>query len=128
VVPSVDVPVWTWRAMAIWRPLRPYSRRALAASLALERRTLAAAPLVHVWTAWAEAGVHASAPGARTFRAHPGLDVSRYRPAERAARARPRVLFVGGRFEQKGGRDLVDALAPLLGTDVELDVVTPAPL
>ena len=128
VVPSVDVPMWTWRAMGIWRPVRPWTRRSLAASLALERATLSAAPLVHVWTAWAEADVHATAPGARTFRAHPGLDVTRYRPAERTHRPRPRVLFVGGRFEQKGGRDLVDALGPLLGTDVDLDVVTPAPL
>jgi glycosyltransferase involved in cell wall biosynthesis len=128
VVPSVDVPIWMWREMAIWRPVRSYSRRMLAASLALERRTLSVAPLVHVWTGWAEAGVLASAPGARTFRAHPGLDVTRYRPAERAARPRPRVLFVGGRFAQKGGEDLIEALGPQLATDVELDVVTPAPL
>src|SRR5439155_16963685 len=32
----------------------------------------------------------------------------------------------GGRFALKGGHDLIAALEPLLGTDVELDVVTPA--
>jgi glycosyltransferase involved in cell wall biosynthesis len=125
VVPSVDIPVWDWRAMGIWRPVRPHSRRLLAASLALERRTLARAPLVHAWSEWTERRIHTVAPGARTFALHPGLDLERYRPAERAPRARPRVLFVGGRFALKGGFDLIAALEPMLGTDVELDVVTP---
>jgi glycosyltransferase involved in cell wall biosynthesis len=126
VVPSVDVPIWDWRAMGIWRPVRAHSRRVLAASLALERRALTRAPLVHAWSEWTEERVRAAAPSARTFAIHPGLDLDRYRPAERTARDRPRVLFVGGRFALKGGFDLVAALDPLLGTDVELDVVTPA--
>jgi glycosyltransferase involved in cell wall biosynthesis len=126
IVPSVDVPVWDWRAMGIWRPVRAHTRRLLGASLAMERRTLSRAPLVHAWSRWSEERVLAAAPGARTFVAHPGVDVERYRPAERVPRPRPRVLFVGGRFEAKGGTDLIAALEPMLGTDVELDVVTPS--
>jgi glycosyltransferase involved in cell wall biosynthesis len=34
------------------------------------------------------------------------------------------VLFVGARFERKGGMDLVNVLEGRLGKDVELDVVT----
>ena len=125
VVPSVDIPIWDWRAMGIWRPVRVHSRRMLGASLALERRALSRAPLVHAWSEWTERRVLAAAPGARTFAVHPGVDLDRYRPAERMSRDRPRVLFVGGRFALKGGRDLIAALDPLLGADVELDVVTP---
>jgi glycosyltransferase involved in cell wall biosynthesis len=126
VVPSVDVPVWAWRAMGIWRAVRPYSRQVLAASLALERRALTRAPLVHAWSEWTQREIRAAAPGARTFACHPGIDLERLRPAPRDPRDRPRVLFVGGRFRAKGGFDLIEALTPLLGADAELDVVTPA--
>jgi glycosyltransferase involved in cell wall biosynthesis len=57
---------------------------------------------------------------------HPGIDLERYRPAERRPRSRPRVLFVGGRFREKGGEDLLAALGGQLGESVELDLVTPA--
>jgi glycosyltransferase involved in cell wall biosynthesis len=40
----------------------------------------------------------------------------------------PRVLFVGGRFQEKGGEDLLDALGSDLGRTVELDLVTPDPV
>ena len=36
------------------------------------------------------------------------------------------MLFVGGRWEQKGGPELLDALRPELGRTVDLDVVTSA--
>jgi glycosyltransferase involved in cell wall biosynthesis len=38
------------------------------------------------------------------------------------------VLFVGGRFQAKGGEDLLAALEGRIGSDVELDLVTPAPV
>jgi len=59
---------------------------------------------------------------------HPGIDLARYAPAPREPRERPRVLFLGGRFVEKGGPRLVEALAGDLGERVELDVVTPAEL
>ena len=36
------------------------------------------------------------------------------------------MLFVGGRFREKGGEDLLDALGEDLGRTAELDLVTPA--
>ena len=36
------------------------------------------------------------------------------------------MLFVGGRFAEKGGPELLDALGPLIGTRLDLDIVTPA--
>jgi glycosyltransferase involved in cell wall biosynthesis len=63
-------------------------------------------------------------PRANVIEHHPGIDLDRYRPADRAPRPRPRILFVGGRFKEKGGEDLLRALEGRLGTDVELDVVT----
>ena len=39
-----------------------------------------------------------------------------------------RVLFVASRFAAKGGHALIDTLAPRLGVDVTLDVVTPDPV
>jgi glycosyltransferase involved in cell wall biosynthesis len=58
-------------------------------------------------------------------RHHPGIDLARFTPATREPRDRLRVLFVGGRFEAKGGYDLLEALRPRLGKDVELDIVSP---
>ncbi len=57
---------------------------------------------------------------------HPGIDLERWYPAPREPRERPRVLFVGGRFAEKGGFDLLAALEGRIGTEVDLDVVTPA--
>jgi glycosyltransferase involved in cell wall biosynthesis len=66
------------------------------------------------------------APRARVVEHHPGIDLERYRPAPRSLRMRPRVLFVGGRFAEKGGEDLLEVLSGQLGETVDVDVVTPA--
>jgi len=121
---SVDVTVRDWSTMPAWR--EPHADAALAASCALERRTLERAGLTLAWTAWTKRAVERAAPGARVCEHHPGLDLERYRPAPRAPRERARVLFVGGRFSEKGGEDLLEALGETLGDTVELDVVTPA--
>jgi len=68
-------------------------------------------------------------PDARVVDHHPGIDTKRFLPSSRADRSVPRVLFVGGRFEQKGGADTVAALAPALDRgEVELDIVTMSPV
>lgn len=122
----VDVGVQAWNDMAIWRAKRRHSEWTLRPSLRAEASTLAAATHVLVWTQWAEAQVRSVAPSARTMVWHPGLDTSRYAPAERRLAARPSVLFIGGRFEQKGGNRLLAALGPSLGKEIDLHVVTPA--
>ncbi len=87
----------------------------------------AAAAVVLPWSPWAAAARAAGVPGRRTsIEHHPGVDIARFRPAERRARERPRVLFVGGRFAAKGGDVLLDALGPLAGRELDLDLVTQA--
>jgi alpha-maltose-1-phosphate synthase len=130
-VPAVlmaDASVWAWRAMGIWTPVRRHSRAALAPSLRRERSLLASARRIVALTPWSAETLTAAEPSASVVVHHPGLDIGRFRPAEREPRDRLRVLFVGGRFVQKGGPELLAALAPRLGRDVELDVVTPAPV
>ncbi|HYM55111.1 MAG TPA: glycosyltransferase family 4 protein [Solirubrobacteraceae bacterium] len=126
VVLSLDTTVHDWWAMPAWAARQRYAPVTIAPSRALERRALRGAALVLAWTGWARRAVEREAPGARVIEHHPGIDLLRYRPAARRERERPRVLFVGGRFAQKGGGDLIEALGEGLGREVELDVVTPA--
>jgi starch synthase len=123
---SVDSTVRDWWAMPAWRSLRRRDAIAIWPSCALERRALRAAALTLAWTAWSRRGVERASPGANVVEHHPGIDLERYRPAPRRPRARPRVLFIGGRFAEKGGEDLLAALEDGLGVEVDLDLVTPA--
>jgi glycosyltransferase involved in cell wall biosynthesis len=122
---SLDVTVDDWARMPAWYPSDPHPSLAMAPSRTLERRALRRAAVVLAWTEWARRAVQHSAPGARVVEHHPGIDLDRYRPAARRERVRPRVLFVGGRFVEKGGEDLLWALGEELGSEVDLDLVTP---
>jgi len=126
VVLSLDTTVADWWAMPAWRPAQRFASMTIFPSAVLERRALRQATLVLAWTAWACRAARREAPRARVIEHHPGIDLERYRPAERRPRARPRLLFVGGRFAEKGGEDLLAALGDELGRTVELDLVTPA--
>jgi glycosyltransferase involved in cell wall biosynthesis len=125
---SVDTTVWAWHALEIWRPARWYSRALLRSSLRSERRALEGAARVLAWSDTVARDVLRSAPRARVTVWHPGLDPQQFRPAEREPRSRPRVLFVGGRFREKGGHDLIAALGSDWGRIAELDIVSPATL
>lgn len=125
-VVSLDATVWDWHEFGIWRRVRAHSRATLAPSIALERRALEAAAGVLAWTSWSARAVARSCPAARVVEHHPGVDLERYRPAPHRRRERPRVLFVGGRFAAKGGDDLIAALAPLAGRELDVDIVTQA--
>lgn len=92
----------------------------------LERRALTRSPLTIAWTDKVAADVRRRAPQARVETLHPGIDLNAFRPARRTAAGPVRVLFVGGRWEAKGGPELLEALSPHLGDAVRLDVVTPA--
>ncbi len=128
VVLATDTSVFDWWAMPAWRPTQPYASLTIAPSRALERRALRAAALVLARTAWTRRTIERDAPTARVLEYHPGIDLSRYRPVPRRERPRPRVLFVGGRFLEKGGEDLLAALGERIGREVDLDIVTPAPV
>jgi len=125
VVLSMDTTVREWAMMPAWRPAQRHGPALIAPASALERRALGRAALVIARTAWVREGAERHAPGVRVIEHHPGIDLLRHRPAPRRERARPRVLFVGGRFREKGGEDLLAALGERLGREVELDVVTP---
>jgi glycosyltransferase involved in cell wall biosynthesis len=126
---SLDATVTQWSAMGVWRRMRPYSGLVLAPSLALERRALTRAAAVLAWTPWAAGGAREAAPAANVVEQNPGLDLQRFRPASHPPGKPPRILFVGGRFEEKGGYDLLTALGPLLAEGrATLDLVTPAPV
>jgi glycosyltransferase involved in cell wall biosynthesis len=126
VVLATDTTVWDWWAMPAWRPTQWYAPLTIAPSRMLERRALQNAALVLARTAWTRRAIEHAAPRARVIEYHPGIDLSRYRPARRRERPRPSVLFVGGRFLEKGGGDLLAALGDRIGRDVDVDVVTPA--
>jgi glycosyltransferase involved in cell wall biosynthesis len=126
---SADVGIWAYRQFALWAQLRPHSRAALAPSLVLERRALRSAALVLAWSQWAREGIEVEAPGVRCVTHHPGIDIAAFAPAPRRSRKRPRVLFVGGRFVQKGGQDVLDAFEIVRrNRDVELDLATFEPV
>ncbi len=125
VVLSVDSSVREWSRMPAWAATRGGGYQT-GPSVALERRALRRAALVVAWTGWARRGVIAEEPRANVIDHHPGLDLARWYPGPREARERPRLLFVGGRFAEKGGLDLLAALDGRIGTAVDLDLVTPA--
>lgn len=126
VVISADTTIRDWWAMPAWRSTARYAEVTIAPSRALERRLLRRAALVLARTPWTRHALESEAPGVRVLEHHPGIDLTRFRSATRRERARPRVLFVGGRFVEKGGEDLIAALGDGLGRDVDLDLVTHA--
>jgi len=54
---------------------------------------------------------------------HPGVDLRLFSGVALRRPGPPRILFVGGQFERKGGNDLLDAMRRLGGA-AELDIVT----
>jgi starch synthase len=123
---SLDTTMHDWLEMPAWRHDGARYRATMAPGFALERRALTRAALVLAWTGWAARAAQRTAPQAHVVEHHPGIELNRYQPAPRSERVLPRVLFVGGRFVEKGGEDLLDALHEELGSSVELDLVTPA--
>jgi glycosyltransferase involved in cell wall biosynthesis len=128
IVLSLDTTVHDWWAMPAWRRHWPRAELTIAPSRVLERRAMRRAALVLARTDWARRSAEAEAPGVRVIEHHPGIDLELFKPAERRERERPRVLFVGSRFKEKGGEDLLAALDDVLGVEVDLDVVTPDPV
>lgn len=124
---SVDATIWDWSTMGHGRPVERWTRALMAPDLQLERRALTGADVVLTYSAWTTRGVLERAPRARVATIHPGLDLATFTPPTGAREPGPtRLLFVGGRLEEKGGLDLLAATAALRreGT-VELDIVSP---
>jgi glycosyltransferase involved in cell wall biosynthesis len=81
------------------------------------------------WSSWAarsiidDYGVDAD----RVSVIPPGVDTHEWRPVDRTPDDRFRILFVGGEFERKGGRQLLDAFGSL-PPRAELYLVTKSPV
>ncbi|HEV2034900.1 MAG TPA: glycosyltransferase family 4 protein [Candidatus Dormibacteraeota bacterium] len=92
----------------------------------INQRAFGAAQTLVTWCRWSADSLERDygVPAAKTMVVHPGVDLDLFRPdPERSRPGAVRLLFVGGNFARKGGRDLLEALRVLRG-QVELDVVT----
>jgi glycosyltransferase involved in cell wall biosynthesis len=127
-VVAIDVPMteWTKRQQGLeFDDPTPVNLRPLRA---LERRALEQAPRCVAWTETAAARARAIAPRADVRALHPGIDLDEFRPRDGDREEGPtRVLFVGGRWRDKGGPDLLEAIGDELGRSIVLDVVSPDP-
>lgn len=96
----------------------------------MSTRLFTSVAAIHAWSDWArrsfieEYGVHPD----RVVISPPGVDLNQWLPrsTERATDEPVRVLFVGGDFERKGGRLLLDWFARQPAGTVQLDLVTRA--
>jgi glycosyltransferase involved in cell wall biosynthesis len=126
---SLDSLTTDWVRMTERIPPAAATPASLKPLAALEKRALERAPLAIAWTQTVAERARRLAPGANVAVLHPGLDLRQYSPSDADREAgQLRVLFVGGRWEAKGGPLLVEALGPELGRNVHLDVVTTEPL
>ncbi len=125
IVLSLDTLTVDWAKARRYIPPEAETPRFLKPLGVLEKRALERAPLSIAWTDTVAERIRRLAPDARVAVLHPGIDLQAFRPSTDRSRSGPtRVLFVGGRWEQKGGPQLLEAMRPLLGAAVELDVVT----
>ena len=122
---SADAGLRAWQALGTDIGAGPRLDAELELSLAMERRALRGSALTLAWTASVRRALEAECPEARFAVHHPGIDARMFSPPPGARPRSGRVLFVGGRFEVKGGALLIEALEHRLGKDVHLDVVTP---
>jgi len=95
------------------------------------RRTFRSAARCVGWSGWAQRSFvrDYGVPEERTCVVPPGVDLARWQPLERVATAElPKLLFVGGHFERKGGDLLLDVFRAHLRGRATLDLVTRDPI
>jgi glycosyltransferase involved in cell wall biosynthesis len=94
----------------------------------LNRRTFGLARRIVVWSNWVKDSLVADygVPAERIQVIPPGVDMNLWRPALQTGQHLPRVLFVGGDFDRKGGRLLLDWFRQSGRGRCELDLVTRA--
>jgi glycosyltransferase involved in cell wall biosynthesis len=119
VVLSADTGTRVFRKFELWRRRTRVSSFSEALTEALERRAIRRHDGVLAWSEWSRQSLPTSV-GVTVW--HPGLSDVAHRPSGKDPR---RVLFVGGRFEAKGGHLLLEVLQPFLDSGrVLLDIVT----
>lgn len=97
-----------------------------AAKWLVNQRAFNASARLVTWSRWAAQSLERDyrIPATRISVIPPGVDTQIFKPRERGPKdGPPRILFVGGDFERKGGLILLDAMRRLT-VRVELDIVT----
>jgi glycosyltransferase involved in cell wall biosynthesis len=96
---------------------------------AINRLSYDAAGALVTWSRWAKQSLvdDYGIPAEKVHVIRPGVNLARFHPREDRSEGLPRILFVGGDFERKGGADLLAAMERL-GDRAELDVVTARPI
>jgi len=92
----------------------------------INERALTSAARLVTWCQWAAYSLVADygAPVEKIDVIPPGVSLDLFRPTLLPKKSeRPRILFVGGQFDRKGGPDLLEA-ARSFGDSIELDIVT----
>lgn len=91
----------------------------------VNRRVFDSACALVTWCHWAARSLEREygVDPARIRVIHPGVDLRLFSGVAVRRPGPPRILFVGGQFERKGGNDLLKAMVRL-GQGVELDLVT----
>jgi glycosyltransferase involved in cell wall biosynthesis len=119
VVLSIDVGTRALRRYELWRRWTRATSVSQWLTDRLEKRAIERHQATLAWTRWTLEGLPTQE---NTHVWHPGILPSK---APAGPGDRRRLLFVGGRFEAKGGYFLLDVLAPLLRAGrVQLDIVT----
>jgi glycosyltransferase involved in cell wall biosynthesis len=99
------------------------SRAAEALKAAVVARAYRSSTTIIAWTDWVRRSIvkdYGAAPE-KVVSLHPGTDLPEM--PRHDSDGPPRILFVGGDFERKGGKELVSAVSGL-GVPCRLDVVT----
>ena len=126
-VVSVDATPVQLDAMGRWYAHRRHADIAERAKRRWYRRVLGGAGAVVAWSEWAARSLVADYGVARERIAivHPGAPAALFEIPRPAPRRRPRILFVGGDLDRKGGDLLLRAFEPLAAC-ADLVVVTEA--
>jgi glycosyltransferase involved in cell wall biosynthesis len=126
VVSTDGTPASKWQMRAAYG-LKPEGRLAAITKRAVYRGVLERAAGFVAWSNWAKASF------VQDYRCReedvavipPGLDLTHFAPGDRAGQ-RPRILFVGGDFERKGGDLLLKVFRERLRGMADLVLVTGA--
>lgn len=126
-VVSLDATPLQVDGMARWYRHGIGPRPVEAVKHALHQRVLRKAAGVVAWSEWTARSLveDYGVPAERVHVVHPGAGAEFFRIPPRTESRRPRILFVGGDFERKGGPSLLRAFTALQDR-AELCVVTTA--
>lgn len=117
-------------AYQIAREAAPPYRWTHMPSIHMERKVLEAAAHIVTFSEWARQSVihEHGLPEQKVTAILPGTRLETFDPPNYAVRELPRILFVGGDFQRKGGWDLLQVFSEHLSRQAELHLVTNQPL